>query len=92
MIHCYFIVIKASLERTFINLRNIGVCSPVGRAGERGRSFRAAIGRVGQPCSGSDGERFKGGKERHEAQRSDAEREETQNFFQISSYAFSISH
>src|SRR5258708_4704482 len=59
-------------------------------AGERGRSFRAAVRRVGQPRSRSDGERFKGGKERHEAQRSDAEREDTQNFFHIGSYACSI--
>jgi hypothetical protein len=61
-------------------------------AGQRGRGFRAAIGRIGQPGSRSDSKRFKGGKERDEAQRSDAEREETQNFFHIGSYAFSISH
>jgi hypothetical protein len=48
------------------------------------------LGRA-RPMDCTDGSRLEDGHEHHEAQRSNAKREDTQNFFHIGSYACSIS-
>ena len=55
------------------------------------RSFPVAILGLARPRDCADSTRLQDGNEHHEAQRSDAKREDTQNLFHIGSYAFSIS-
>jgi hypothetical protein len=60
-------------------------------ASVRKRGSRVAVIRLGRPSDCTDGIGLEDGNEHHEAQRSDADREEAQKFLDIGSYAFSNS-
>jgi hypothetical protein len=62
-----------------------------GRQSVRWRRFRVVILGLARLMDCTDGIRIEDGNEQHKAQRSDAERQETQNFFHFDSYAFSSS-